>query len=521
MIMRSSATISGFLVDQISIPSGSLISAMPLIQCPECNHSVSDKAVACPNCGFPMETESETVKFDQKSSTDHPVDITESPYHVHLASPQPPLLGIDEATVTSGCPENTRQSQTANAHQQSPDYPVVPQHQHNENAIKKRKINKSRVRWVRVMFWILWPTAIFILTLLMINAYGYKRSPDSNYAQAAALGQLLATAVAAYALVGIPCAMIEMIICIFRKREDPTVRLPIINLVIPSGILILVLYNGQKAAKLITEASQEKGNRIEEDISDQKRNDEKFEQEITSLREVYKSGIDDRQKQLDAVNEGIEIVPEPLEERFEKMREIVDSSDGYRGLAMKSMVEALREMSALGQEYQKASTEVVRPSEHDLQHLYECKKSLTRCKLLVQKLNQITANYREYLEKKIPHSPETIPFKDFDKDLYAVARKASIDGSCKSVTSTFLAHYQTEENLFDIMIEEVDFLIETFKDWEISPDGKTLFANQSDLDKLNDIQRRIENEGKRSEELGQKMLDEQREKLEKLEKLGN
>ena len=468
-----------------------------------------------------METESETVKFDQKCSTDHPVDITESPYHVHLASPQPPLLGIDEATVTSGCPDSPGQSETVNAHQQSPDYPVVPQPQHNESTINKRKIDNSRVRWVRLMFWILWLMVIFIWMLGLINNYGYRRSPDSSFALAAVLRELLVTAVTAYAIIGIPCAMIEIIICIFRKRKDSSVRLPISNFIAKFVILILISIGGPLATMLIPGAYQEKGNRIEEDISDQKRNDEKFEQEITSLREVYKSGIDDRQKQLDAVNEGIEIVPEPLEERFEKMREIVDSSDGYRGLAMKSMVEALREMSALGQEYQKASTEVVRPSEHDLQHLYECKKSLTRCKLLMQKLNHITANYREYLEKKIPHSPETIPFKDFDKDLYAVARKASIDGSCKSVTSTFLANYQTEENLFDIMIEEVDFLIETFKDWEISPDGKTLFANQSDLDKLNDIQRRIENEGKRSEELGQKMLDEQREKLEKLEKLGN
>lgn len=27
---------------------------MSLIQCPECNHDVSDKAVSCPNCGYPM-----------------------------------------------------------------------------------------------------------------------------------------------------------------------------------------------------------------------------------------------------------------------------------------------------------------------------------------------------------------------------------------------------------------------------------------------------------------------------------
>ena len=243
-MMRSSATIFGFLVDRISIPSGSLIPAMPLIQCPECNHSVSDKAVACPNCGFPMETESETVKFDQKCSTDHPVDITESPYHVHLASPQPPLLGIDEATVTSGCPESQGQSETVNAHQQSPDYPVVPQPQHNESAINKRKIDNSRVRWVRVMFWILWLMALSILTLQMIGTYSDERSPYSSIAKAAAPGLFLTFAVAAYAIIGISCAMIEMIICIFRKRKDPSVRLPIRNLVIPCGMLILVPFVG-------------------------------------------------------------------------------------------------------------------------------------------------------------------------------------------------------------------------------------------------------------------------------------
>ena len=27
---------------------------MALITCPECCHSVSDKATACPNCGFPL-----------------------------------------------------------------------------------------------------------------------------------------------------------------------------------------------------------------------------------------------------------------------------------------------------------------------------------------------------------------------------------------------------------------------------------------------------------------------------------
>ena len=33
---------------------------MALIKCPECDHNVSDKAVSCPNCGYPMNTATST-----------------------------------------------------------------------------------------------------------------------------------------------------------------------------------------------------------------------------------------------------------------------------------------------------------------------------------------------------------------------------------------------------------------------------------------------------------------------------
>ena len=33
---------------------------MALLQCPECNHNVSDKAFTCPNCGYPMNTPTST-----------------------------------------------------------------------------------------------------------------------------------------------------------------------------------------------------------------------------------------------------------------------------------------------------------------------------------------------------------------------------------------------------------------------------------------------------------------------------
>jgi hypothetical protein len=33
---------------------------MALLKCPECAHDVSDKAVSCPNCGYPMNRPSST-----------------------------------------------------------------------------------------------------------------------------------------------------------------------------------------------------------------------------------------------------------------------------------------------------------------------------------------------------------------------------------------------------------------------------------------------------------------------------
>ncbi len=33
---------------------------MALLKCPECKHNVSDKANACPNCGYPMNTPTST-----------------------------------------------------------------------------------------------------------------------------------------------------------------------------------------------------------------------------------------------------------------------------------------------------------------------------------------------------------------------------------------------------------------------------------------------------------------------------
>ena len=41
---------------------------MALIKCPECELQVSDKALSCPHCGYPMKKESEK-KSREKSKT--------------------------------------------------------------------------------------------------------------------------------------------------------------------------------------------------------------------------------------------------------------------------------------------------------------------------------------------------------------------------------------------------------------------------------------------------------------------
>lgn len=43
-----------------------------LITCPECNSQISDKAIFCPHCGFPMDTREKSVKKPQKKRRQYP-----------------------------------------------------------------------------------------------------------------------------------------------------------------------------------------------------------------------------------------------------------------------------------------------------------------------------------------------------------------------------------------------------------------------------------------------------------------
>jgi hypothetical protein len=200
-------------------------------------------------------------------------------------------------------------------------------------------------------------------------------------------------------------------------------------------------------------------------------------------------------------------------ERFEKIKNIAESSEGYIGFIMKCSVESLKNLSQLGQEYKKAASEISEISKHDLQYLHEEKKSLEICKSLANETNKIIVNYREFIGKSIPKNPENIPFADFDQKTYAALRIKFIDSASKTVTPTTIAYYQTEEEIWDIKISQVVFLIEKFNDWKISHDRSLLFDKQSDLDKLESLQKKHTQAVEKLEKFNKKSLNERKENL--------
>lgn len=55
---------------------------MALINCPECKHSISDKASSCPQCGYPM-TQHINEKLQTDSSFQEQLDANKEKTHLH------------------------------------------------------------------------------------------------------------------------------------------------------------------------------------------------------------------------------------------------------------------------------------------------------------------------------------------------------------------------------------------------------------------------------------------------------
>ncbi|MFR4440003.1 MAG: zinc-ribbon domain-containing protein [Hungatella sp.] len=51
---------------------------MALIQCPECQLQVSDKALSCPHCGYPMTKTSTSRQTNLQNANDFIMDLVES-----------------------------------------------------------------------------------------------------------------------------------------------------------------------------------------------------------------------------------------------------------------------------------------------------------------------------------------------------------------------------------------------------------------------------------------------------------
>jgi hypothetical protein len=155
----------------------------------------------------------------------------------------------------------------------------------------------------------------------------------------------------------------------FIADMQSVLRLAIRILVILCVILIVVIYGGREAQKVIAKAAQEKRNQTEQVASENQKKDAQHKQEMERLRELSKSAIDDKQRRLDAMKSDHDIEPEPLKERFEDLSQIANSSTGYKKLVWEGLSEAMKEFSVLGQEYQKAASGVAEFTKHDLQQL--------------------------------------------------------------------------------------------------------------------------------------------------------
>lgn len=379
----------------------------------------------------------------------------------------------------------------------------------------KKTIYNNRVRWTRITFWILWPIATLILLSVLTMMGGNYQNGNATANQGAALGSLTSAALVAYILVGIPCACTDLIICIYRKRKDLSVQLPIVKLIIPCILLIVIIYAANNLNRHIEKSSHERQNETKISIPIKEKEPE-FSQTIADLKEFNSSVIDEMQEQLNDAKLGVKLQSEPhITDPYDKMKNIAESSSGYTGVLLKLSVEGMQEISHLSQEYQKSAGKYTDPTIHDLTHLNECKQSLVQIQSLAEKLSLIFLNYRDYLEKAIPLKPNTSTLNDFDQNKYIIARHAFIESSHQRLTPIYLDYWKTEKEIWNLKIEELELLIKKFDNWDIDSDGITIFENDIDLKEVTSIQSKIKEAANRSLELANKMLNQKRKEIEK------
>lgn len=121
---------------------------MALIKCEECGQMVSDKAVACPHCGCPVENQTKSSKSDQND-----LEVT------------------DTSLDVSGSPTNEDNYDKPSSEEQelSYDYGQDDSESSWERDIKKRK----RLRWILGI-------AAVLLTIVGVDAWLYMQTSNDD-----------------------------------------------------------------------------------------------------------------------------------------------------------------------------------------------------------------------------------------------------------------------------------------------------------------------------------------------------
>ena len=365
----------------------------------------------------------------------------------------------------------------------------------------------NRVKWIRYIFWLAWS----IITLLLLSLELIKNNQQSDIRLA---GAFLGAAFVSYIFVAIPCAVLEIIVCYFRKTKDPFVRLPMRLLYVPCIFLLLMVYGYKiildKQSDLY-KIKRDKEVNIESSNSIKSHDANGTIDLSKGLKEIDKLTIDDMQKQLESLKAGIYLDPMPTKERFQSYKKLIDSTEGTLGVILKYSLVGINKIFELSQDYEKASKEIIKPEKHDLSHLFECRESIIKCKLLIQKINRIFGNYREFYEKLIPSETDLIQSDDFSISRYAMMRSEFINWVDKISTNTIL-FYKTQEKIWDLRIAEIDLLINKFDNWDITDEGSFDFYEQADLEEVEALQVKLKKAAEEATDLLSKIIDDKKER---------
>lgn len=164
------------------------------------------------------------------------------------SQPSAEIVLTDPPAKTEGAPSPPIPTEAQGPPEVTATPATVPLEEAPKHAPGAAPARVTRIRWVRALFWISWPVATFLTAVVLLMVQGTPPEPANNLeeveAEGRALGLLLSAGVFAGALVGIPCAFLEVLLVHLRKRKDPSLRVPSRAFVLPGFCLLLWVGGG-------------------------------------------------------------------------------------------------------------------------------------------------------------------------------------------------------------------------------------------------------------------------------------